>query len=136
MIIGLTKGIACRISFFTNFKGDIRIVKHGTYDCETYYCSKCNREHEKIWIVYRTLVRTWGHWPIAHIGGKLTTIDGTVSFSMYPLPYDALELPEEIACQVWNSNAHYFLEGSPLVHKFIRDNKNKLLRRVKNKPRW
>lgn len=137
MIIGITKPKACRIGFFTNFKGDIRLVQYGTYDCEEYYCEKCHKEHERIWIVFRRLVRQWGHFPIAHIGGKPKPIDGTVPEKVYPIPYDALELPKDVACEVWNSTAHYFLEGSPLTRKFIQDNRKQLLRRNKKYfPRW
>lgn len=79
------------------------IVKEG----EEFVCPKCNRRHQKLWIIRRKVYPVT-NFAGAYINGDFRAIDPTLPTDVTRIPRDAEPVDDNIATELWHREGHYF----------------------------
>ncbi len=105
-------------------------VFHGNAE---FYCDRCKRMHEKLWLVFRARGKQFGHFVAVELVGKDHVIDASLPTTLDALPRDALSIPEELACATWTADgaSHEFSPPLKSLIKFL-----KYQNLVVNRPSW
>jgi hypothetical protein len=138
-ILFLTKKTKRAVEAAKNINGGMPLeewqeLNKARWETVQYYCTTCGKSHDKVWAVQRRPAGQMGHFMIFRINGAEHSWDASLPQAFPELPWDAVELPDELVSRMWHdeSGSHVFGLEIERVARLYYYNREKI--RARNNP--